>query len=375
MYRCTLSKKFLDPNEIEVLEPCLGHYHIDSRIWPVFSGLFESKTPYTVPQVVRVYEDTGDEDVSSLCGATVIVTCKRYGRALYRNALMAAVANRISIPFHQWIAAGCCMDMMSCPVLARKPECAGAVHAAIAGFLGRNSLLAVAYDHSDRAGLYDRACVLPAIPHALIDIGGMTSVTDYTAQHRNIKRKISRFEKVGGTFELIQGQLGAKDIEQLQRCFKETSARSTFYLPYQDLYLDAATHITGKTLNGMYYFVARLNGDFLGYQAALATGSCLNGMHGAFDRARATTYHAYDILFVKMVEFAIERGLTLIDFGGVLNDTKMKMINRSVSMSYFLISRFSVVRLVMATFLKSTGIQDRRLMRYSINSPYRSECD
>ena len=95
-----------------------------------------------------------------------------------------------------------------------------------------------------------------------------------------------------------------------------------FYLPYQDLYLEAAVNTSETNIETVHYFIATLNGDFLGYQAAIQTGSNLNALHGAFNRNLKTTYHAYDILFVKMTKFAIENGLKTIDFGAVINLTK-----------------------------------------------------
>jgi len=41
--------------------------------------------------------------------------------------------------------------------------------------------------------------------------------------------------------------------------------------------------------------------------------------HGAFDRNHATTYHAYDLLFVEMTLYAIEHDLKLIDVGSARN--------------------------------------------------------
>ena len=71
------------------------------------------------------------------------------------------------------------------------------------------------------------------------------------------------------------------------------------------LYLDAAKTTSRTEMTEAYYLVARLNGEIVGYQAAIKTGKHLNGMHGAFDWKRAATYHAYSILFVKLAEFAM----------------------------------------------------------------------
>ena len=206
--------------------------------------------------------------------------------------------------------------------------------------------------------------MLPALPHALISTSEITSVADYTSAHKNIRRKIARFEKAGGTFETIHRKLDKKDIESLRNCFTETAKKSSLYLPYQDLYLQAAIHIGQKVCDGVYYFVVRMNGEFIGYQAALKCDTFLNGLHGAFDRSRTTTHHAYDILFVKMVEFAIMNKIAMIDYGVVLNDTKSKMVNKTIDMSYFVLSKSKIIQVLMSAFLRLTAIQDRNLLKY-----------
>ena len=128
------------------------------------------------------------------------------------------------------------------------------------------------------------------------------------------------------------------------------------------------TRITSKTkLENVYYFIAKIDEEIIGYQAALVTGKYLNALHGAFDRNLKTTYHAYDILFVKMTEFALEKGLTIIDFGAVINHTKEKMINKSIEMSYFIYSKYPVVQKAFNVLLKLTKIQGADQMKFRGN--------
>jgi hypothetical protein len=108
----------------------------------------------------------------------------------------------------------------------------------------------------------------------------------------------------------------------------------------------------------------KLNDEFLGYQAAIQTGTSLNALHGAFDRERKTTFHAYDVLFVEMTRFAIENGLTTIDFGSVLNVTKQRMVNRIIPMSYYMFSKYSSVQWFFLKLLKLTKIQGEEQMKF-----------
>lgn len=358
MYTFKLTDKFFSNKEEEVFEDYLSFHGLDNSIWEVYSCLFKASTKHTKPLLLKVYK--GD----NLYGAAIIIKCNRYGKSLFNNPLIAKLIDGVNIPFYLWMKFGCCMDMMSNPGFVKDPEKADEVFKAIATYIKKNSLLAIINDYTENSELYEDASVLPALPHALIDCSFMTSIQDYTKKFKNIKRKIRVFKSKGGEYKRVLQKLSAEQITSLKECFLATSEKSVFYLPYQDLYLNAAIKTSKTNIENVYYFIATLNGEFLGYQAAIQTGSNLNALHGAFNRKLKTTYHAYDILFVKMTEFAIENGLKTIDFGAVINLTKQKMVNKSVDMSYFILSKYSTIQKVFNIFLRSTKIQGNEQMRF-----------
>ena len=348
MYRCDLSDKFLTRAETDLFRPFLASCHVDEAIWPVFESFFQSATKSTKPLIVRVYDESG------LCGAAIIVRCKRYGHSLFNNRFLAGLIDSARIPFYMWIKYGCCMDMMSNPGFVADPRKSVEVHNAIIHYLNRKCMSFMVYDYAANSSLYENATVYPSPPHALIDTSQMLSVEDYLSLHKNIKKKMNIFQKNGGTFEIIEHRLGQNDLDSVKKCFLMTAEKSLFYLPYQDLYLQSALRTSAKPLEQIYYFIARLNGEFLGYQAAIKTGKCLNALHGAFDRERKTTFHAYDLLFAQMTEFAINNGLNSIDFGSVINTTKQRAVNRIIDLSYYIFSNSRIFRAVLNNMLKSS---------------------
>lgn len=358
MYTFDISNKCLSSEEQAVFNDFLEYHHLDANIWEVFNCLFKSGVKGTTPVLLRVYEG------SELCGATVLVKCSRYGRALFNNRILSGMINFFGIPFYLWIKFGCCMDMMSNPGFAKDPGKSQEILEAMALFLKTNNFLTIINDYSDNFSLYPKAAELPSLPHALIDTSQMASIKDYISQHKSIKHKINIFTNNGGEFELVKNVLNQQDVLSVRKCFISTSEKSVFYLPYQDLYLNSALNTSGTPIENVYYFVMRLNGEFLGYQAAIKTGSFLNALHGAFDRERNTTHHAYDILFVEMTRFAIEHQLKTIDFGAVLNITKQRMVNRTIAMSYFVLSKYSIVQWFFERFLKVTKIQGNEQMKF-----------
>jgi hypothetical protein len=358
MYKCILTPEFLSDQEKELFSTHLNSLQLDHHIWDVLLCLFKSGDKYNQPLFLKVYRN---ED---LIGAAVIIRCSRYGKSLFNNRLLSTAIDLLRIPFYLWIKFGCCMDMMSNPGFVKDPENAEEVHKAMIRYLNKNKILTIVNDYSENASLYKHASVLPALPHALINTSSMTSIHDYTGNYKNIKRKIRVFEKKGGEYNIYRNRLEDEHLAPQKNCFLSTSRNSVFYLPYQDLYLNAAMNTSKTNLEGVYYFVATLDGEFIGYQAAIKTGDRLNALHGAFDRNRKSTFHAYDLLFVKMTEFAIENGLKTIDFGAVINFTKQKMINQSIDMSYFLLSKYIAIKKIFNIFLKLSKIQGKEQLRF-----------
>lgn len=358
MYAFTLTDKFLSKEEQHIFEGHLNFYGLDNEVWEVFASLFKSTVKNTQPLLLRVFLD------SELYGAIIITKCSKYGKALFSNKFLSGLINLFSIPYFQWIKFGCCMDMMSNPGFVKDHEKADLVFKAAIHYLKNKGFITIITDYSENSALYDRASILPALPQALIDCSKFSSIQDYLDNYKNLKRKIKVFDIKGGKFVRIDQSLDSEKLPFIEKCFISTAKKSIFYLPYQDLYLNAALKTSITKIKSVVYFVATLNGDLLGYQAAIKTGQYLNALHGAFDRNQKTTYHAYDILFVKMVEFAIEERLKIIDFGAVLNFTKQKMVNKTAAISYYLIGRNSFIQWIFNMLLKFTKIQSTKHLKF-----------
>ena len=361
-YTFELTDKFLSVEEQLVFDDYLNVHELDRGIWEVFASLFRSGVKNTQPLLLRIYSD------NELFGAIVLTKCSGYGKALFDNKLLAGFMNLFSIPYYQWIKFGCCMDMMSNPGFVKNPELADEVTRAAIQYLKRKGILTIVNDYTSNARLFENASILPALPHGLIDCSGMSSIEDYLNNYKNIKRKLKTFRNKGGEYIRVEGKLDGQQLDSLKSCFISTAENSVFYLPYQELYLNAALTTSSTSLENVHYFIALMDGEFIGYQAAIKTGKFLNALHGAFDRDRKTTHHACDILYVKMTEFALEQRLKTCDFGAVLNFTKQKMVNKTIDMSYFLLGKNVIVRKIFSWFLKQTKIQGNDQLKFKNES-------
>lgn len=358
MYTFTLTDHMLTPAEQLVFSAYLKDRDLDAAIWPVFSSLFTCGDTSNTPLMLRAYTGT------DLIGAAVIIKCKKYGKALFNNRLLSGLMDGLGIPFYLWIKYGCGMDMLSNPGFSKRPEQADELFSAMSKYLGQHSILTIINDYSINAIEYPEASELPALPHGCVDTSSFTTLADYAGTFKNLRRKIKTFHNKGGELIRVSGQLNEDLISSLTRCFLSTTENSVFYLPYQQLYLRAAQQTSQTSLDQVYYFIAMLNGEMIGYQAAIQTGRHLNALHGAFDRTMKTTYHAYDLLFVNMTEFAIEHELNTVDFGAVLNVTKQKMVNWNRDLSYFILSKYRLIRWLFSVGLKWTKIQGKKQMKF-----------
>ena len=329
MYTFELSDRFLTREEQEVFNDYLEYHGLEENIWPVFSCLFESKTKNAKPYLLKAFVG------SKLFGVSVLVKCTGYGRSLFKSKVLTGMINTMNIPFYSWIKFGCCMDMMSNPGFVKEPKKSEEVFTAMAGYLKKNLLLSIVTDYSQNTHLYKGSSILPALPHAIIDTSQMNEIGDYLKDYKNIKRKMRVLKNKGGAFTIQENPIDEKSILSVKKCFLSTAGKSVFYLPYQDIYLNSALTVSKSNLKNVYYFIVKLDSEIIGYQAAIWTGNHLNALHGAFDHSRSSNYHAYDILFVKMAEFAIEHKLNLVDFGAVVNETKRRMVNKTVKCLIF----------------------------------------
>lgn len=358
LYNFKLSGDFLTDDEKKIFKEYLEYRHLDETIWGIYECLFKSATEGTIPLALRVYKD------SELCGLAIIIRYRRYGRALFNNKRIAKAINKIGIPCYLWMRFNDGMDSISNTGFVVLPEEAEEIYSGILNFLHKKFFLTFIYDYTENQKLYPRVTRLPSMPHGLVDCTEMKSLEDYLQLHKNIKRKIKGFTKNGGTFEIIRKIIPEKELAQLKKCFITTSEKSMTYTPYQDLYLSSVMTMCKTPLENIYYFIVKLDGEFIGYQAAIKSGMNLITLHGAFDRERKTTFHAYDILFTKMVEFAIENNLKTVDFGPINNVTKERMVNQAIDMSYFIYGKFFFSNFIFEKFFRRTNIQSDDQLKF-----------
>jgi len=125
------------------------------------------------------------------------------------------------------------------------------------------------------------------------------------------------------------------------RCL--TSLKPLLVLPFQENYPTMAMKPCMSALDRIVHFIARLDGDVIGYHSFALSGKCMYCLSGAFDRSRTTTYHAYENLIIESIKFGLELGIKTIYYGSVLNPTKAKMMNAYSQCEQRYYSKFKLI--------------------------------
>ena len=205
----------------------------------------------------------------------------------------------------------------------------------------------------------------PYVSDGVIDLSAIASAEDYIAQHRNIKRKIKGFINKGGTIETQHGPLDTPAIAAVSRCIDATAAKSLIYSPFQDIFPQAVRETCRLDSTNLVHFIARMRGEFLGYHTFLKTGDGLRMLHGAFDRTRDTTFHAYENLIIETVRYATARKLAKVYFGPIMNETKRRMMNTSRKSVMFFYSDKPVIKTLIPLLLPYSRFQRRELLAFA----------
>ena len=354
----TLTNQFFEEYEQLAFLPYLVELGLDERIWSIFRILWKCNDCYNRPIILRAYED------ESLVGAIILLKCQNYGRSLFRNSMLWRGTDILRIPVYLWLRLGCGMDLISNPgfFISRINE--AEIITGMMAYLNKSQLVTLVNDYSANRNLYKESNELGALPHAIITTGNFIDLNDYIAQFKNLKRKIRAFKNKGGSIEVFFDQLPITYLDAMKKCFDSTCKTSRFHLPYQRLYNQLAIACGKTAVEKICYFIALMNGKLVGYQATLVSGNHLITLHGAFDRNLKSTYHAYEALICKMVNFSIKQRLIQIDLGAVINHTKKRMINKSIPMSYFLMSKYSWLRRAFNLLISFSNIQSQSQLQF-----------
>jgi hypothetical protein len=356
MFTFVLNRQMLSDSETALFSCYLQQCSVDDAIWSVYRCLPEISSRVTQPVLLRAYQGP------ALVGAALLVRCSGYGASLFKNAALRRLINWLRMPCYVWIRVGFCAETIANPGFVADGHASDAVIAAMIDYMRRRARLFVVIDEHAHGAFHQAARAFPYVNDGAIDVSRMHGVQDYLAEHRNIKRKIQEFRSKGGAIDVCTGPLDAGLSQKVRACLEATARRSLIRSPFQDTFVDCAVATGRCDSPRTVHFIARLQGEFVGYHSFLQTGDGLRMMHGAFDRERPTTHHAYENIIIDTVRHAIESGLKSVCFGPVMNETKRRMMNRFEEVDLYFYAKGSLAQMVFARVLPHTRLQSEELL-------------
>jgi hypothetical protein len=353
------SNESLKPEETSVFSGQLQKYKVDNAIWDIYNSFLQSSSPFSKPRVLRAYQG------QSLVGVLFYVVCYGTGKSLFKNSSLAGMVDILKIPIHVWIRQGICADIMSNHGFVADGYDYQNIISGMLGHLRQTSPCLVVTDLAENAYLHKGARNFPYTKEGAISLEGMSSIDDYLSDHSNLRKKLRKFTKDGGSIEIRAGSLDPGTMEIVRKCVLATMERSVIRTPFQDHFPTIILQTCCLNSDRIVHFIARMNGQFLGYHTFIHTGKGLRLIHGAFDRTLETTQHSYENIITAAADYALKHGLEIVYFGPIMNETKNRLMNMAFESKVYLYCSNPVLRLILPFLYGRSRMQAKKFLEFS----------
>jgi hypothetical protein len=341
-------------DEQAVFAADLEHLGLDEGVWDILNGSLHVYSAASRPMVVRAY------DGSSLIGLAVFIECKKAGLSFFDPPL-STLMDLPGMPMFVWIRYGTAVDQCANPGFVAEGVDRSNFVAATIRALQRTYLSGSLTEYSDAPALPD-AVRSPFIDFGVVDVTDMASLDDYLQRGKNLRRKVKKFHNKGGEVEVIEGSIPPDTRRDAISAFRTMSF--IIRTPFQDIYPSMAERAMSLESSSTVHFVARIDGNVVGYQSFCRSGNALHCLSGAFDRNRKSTYHAYENIIIESIRYSLDRRLDRIDYGPILNETKAKMMTAFQPCEIRTYARYRPFARIMPVIIRNSKIAPERVNRY-----------
>ena len=332
----------------------LASLGVDEHVWDVFNSVLATGSRYSRPLALRAF------DVSGLVGIAFIYECRRTGECFF-DPPYSTLMDIPATPMFVWLRYGVTVDHFANPGFVVDCNDRELFVERAARFLLRQYLFGTVVEFRDSVSL-PGAVKSPFVDNGVIDLMGIGSVEDYTGRGKNLPRKLKKFRNKGGEIRIIKGVLPDELREAALQAFDTLTI--AIRTPYQDNYLDMAGAGMSSDDASNVHVVALLDGVYVGHQSFCHSGHGLACQSGAFDRARKSTYHAYENIIVASVEYALEHRLQRIDYGPTTNETKAKMMTDFIPCENRTYARYRPIAAALPLILNRSKISPARMAQW-----------
>lgn len=359
MYKLHLSSVPLTATEKAFFHDHLLELGLDSDIWVIYEKFLQMGSKYSNPLIIRVRRD------SKLIACLFLIECRDYGPSLSKLQMVKYITRMLSVPVYIWMKAGIAAEICANPIFLNKSAVSDHEFGQILNLLRKKLLLLIIHDLAGNEFLHPTSVVMPYTDESIIDTTGYTTIEDYLAAHKNLKKKLKKYRNIGGRVEIIKGKLDEHVVKKIKECVISTGERSVFKLPYQNDYPDMCKGSATIDNRKLIHFLCRSDDEFYGYHSFIKFENQIRCLNGAFNRNLPTTYHAYENMIYDVVAYAIENKIQMVYFGPTLNETKKRMMNRFIPTRLYISSNMPLLLKLFVPILRKSRLNAGELLKFS----------
>lgn len=358
-YTLNLSSVPLTPIEKPMFNSHLNELGLDNNIWDIYEKFLQTTSVYTKPLIARVKRD------SETVACMFLIECKSSGPSLSKSKILQYLVNKLPISAVIWMKAGIAAEICASPVFINKSVSNNHELGRILEIIRKKFFLLFIHDLANNASLHPTSTVMPYTDEGIIDTSGYSTIHDYRVKHRNLKKKLKSYQKVGGRIDVIKGRVDELLVKKIKECVISTGEKSVFKLPYQNDYPDMCAGSASIDNENIIHFLCRSKEEFYGYHSFIMFKNQIRCLNGAFNRNLFTTHHAYENMIYRVVEYSIENNIHTIYFGPVLNETKKRMMNSFIQTKLYVSSNFPFFLKLFGPLLRRSRLNAKDLLKFS----------
>lgn len=349
----TLSRELVTEAEKAILVDDLAHWGLDNRVWSIWNMLLQTGSKMVRPMMVRGYAGSG-----RLAGVALIEHCSHTGKSLFANPVLAFLIDHPSFPIFYWERTGLLTDGHANPGFVAAGQDRHDFFLQAVAFLQKKYIQGCVVDFADADGGKNYVAT-PFTNAGWIDLRGLNKADDLYASSKNFRRKIRKFANKGGTIETIRGPLPPEMQAAALACMHSNPL--SLLAAFQDNYDNMIRASLTAPNPNIVHFVARLEGEIVGYHTFAIVGQRLACLSGAFDRTRHTNFHAYENVLLTCLEFALAERLSGVETGPIVNPTKDKMVpgQRATEIRFY--SRWTPMRRLLPIMLRYSRLRPQAI--------------
>jgi hypothetical protein len=161
---------------------------------------------------------------------------------------------------------------------------------------------------------------------AILDTKKYPSTDDYLAAHKSLKKNLAK-KKITVMADVCRGHVSETDRLQMKACVDNSVDVSNVNNPCQGFFERHIFNTEAFTSDDYVHIMVRVDGVIAGFHTYLISGSSLGGVLGGFNRALSRNQFAYERVIIASLEYALEHGLTRVNYSLIDNLTKLRLVD------------------------------------------------